>query len=260
DAVAGAVVMLNDVTELRRLEAIRREFVANVSHELKTPITAIRGLVETVLDDEEMPADTRRDFVARIKDQSLRLSTLVTDLLTLSRLESGGELRELAPIDLRPSVRDSVTALAGMAEAKRIRVHTDLPEYPVRVLGDVESLRLLINNLFDNAIKYTPAGGEVTLRVGIEDTVARLDVIDNGIGIEPKDQERIFQRFYRVDKARSRELGGTGLGLAIVKHVCFAHGGEVGVQSVPGSGSTFSVRLPLAAVLSASSRSDRPGS
>jgi two-component system phosphate regulon sensor histidine kinase PhoR len=244
--IAGAVLMLHDVTDLRRLEAIRRDFVANVSHELKTPITAIRGLVETVLDDDAMDPGLRSRFLGRIKEQSHRLSTLVSDLLTLSRLESAGQIAELVPVDLRSTVRDCSQGHGQIAEDRRIALHVEMPAEPVRVLGDADSLRLLVGNLIDNAIKYTPEQGQVWVRLGVDGSTAVLDVVDDGIGIERKHLDRIFQRFYRVDKARSRELGGTGLGLSIVKHVCMAHGGEVSVESQPGEGSRFRVRLPLA--------------
>lgn len=245
-AAGGAVLVLHDVTELRRLEAVRRDFVANVSHELKTPITAIRGLIETCLDDPAMVQATRERFLARSREQAMRLSTLVTDLLTLSRVESGEPVREPLRIDLRVPVGDAVAALRALAEDKGITIDCRLDQAPVTVLGDVELLRLVASNLLDNAVKYTPRGGHITVRVDRTTTHAQLEVEDDGIGIEPKHLDRIFQRFYRVDKARSRELGGTGLGLSIVRHVCLAHGGDVGVDSTPGRGSTFCVRIPLA--------------
>ncbi|MBI5852472.1 MAG: PAS domain-containing protein [Planctomycetes bacterium] len=244
-AAGGAVLVLHDVTDLRRLEAVRRDFVANVSHELKTPITAIRGLIETCLDDPAMDQATRERFLARSREQALRLSTLVTDLLTLSRVESGEPVREPLRIDLRAPVGDAVAALRALAEDKGITIDCRLDQEPVLVLGDGELLRLVATNLLDNAVKYTPRGGHVAVRVDRTATHARLEVEDDGIGIEPKHVDRIFQRFYRVDKARSRELGGTGLGLSIVRHVCLVHGGDVGVDSTLGRGSTFRVRIPL---------------
>ncbi|MBK8977604.1 MAG: PAS domain-containing protein [Planctomycetes bacterium] len=243
--VAGAVVVLHDVSDLRRLEAIRRDFVANVSHELKTPITAIRGMVETVLDDPDMDEQHRQSFLRRIREQTGRLATLVVDLLTLSRLEAEGSAHELEVLDLRVPVRESLQALAEPAALRGIEVELEEPDRPVRVLGDLESLRLLASNLLDNAVKYTPQGGQVWLRLRTDADHAILDVVDTGIGIDRKHLDRIFQRFYRVDKARSRELGGTGLGLSIVKHVCATHRGDVSVESEPGRGSTFRVRLPL---------------
>ena len=244
--LVGAVLVLHDVTDLRRLEAIRREFVANVSHELKTPITAIRGMVETVLDDEGMDPIFRHRFLVRIREQSFRLSELVTDLLTLSRIESEALVGEMAVLDLRGPIRQSLDALQPLADGKDIRVSVDLPDEPVPVLGEAEALRLVFGNLLENAIEFTPAGRRVSLRLAVAERDAIAEVVDEGIGIEPKHVDRIFQRFYRVDQARARELGGTGLGLSIVRHVCIAHRGEVQVDSRPGVGSTFRVRLPLA--------------
>jgi two-component system phosphate regulon sensor histidine kinase PhoR len=243
--VSGAVVVLHDVTELRRLETVRRDFVANVSHELKTPLQAIQGLVETVLDDGAMDAGVRQRFLGRIGEQSARLSSLVRDLLALARIESAEGALDRRPLDLREPVRESVSRLLVAAESKGLRLTADLPSDPVRIHGDEEALREVVDNLVDNAIKYTPSGGaaRVTLRAEGDDAV--LEVKDSGIGIEQAHVERIFERFYRVDKARSRELGGTGLGLSIVKHVVSAHGGRVSVESAPGEGSTFRVRLPL---------------
>jgi two-component system phosphate regulon sensor histidine kinase PhoR len=250
--VVGAVLVLNDVSELRRLEAIRRDFVANVSHELKTPLTAIRGLVETILDDPEMPVDVRQRFLERIEEQTQRLSTLVTDLLTLSRLESESSRREREVVDFRGVVDSSVRRLRGVAEGKGIHLETAFDGDALWVLGDEEQLRQMVDNLVDNAVKYTPEGGRVAVRLraateeGTGQTECLLEVDDTGIGIEPRHQERIFERFYRVDKARSRELGGTGLGLSIVKHIAKDTGGSVSLESRPGLGSTFRVRLPLA--------------
>ncbi len=245
-APAGAVVVLHDVTELRRLETLRREFVANVSHELKTPLTAICGLVETLLDDGEMDAATQRRFLEKVERQAERLATLVRDLLTLSRVEQDETSIEWAPLDLRDPVLESLRGLALTAEEKGITLEQDVPEAAVVVAGDRETLRQAVDNLLDNAVKYTPVGGRVWLRLRVDGQQAVVEVADTGIGIEPRDQARVFERFYRVDKARSRELGGTGLGLSIVKHVALAHQGEVSVRSALNEGSTFTVRLPLA--------------
>jgi two-component system phosphate regulon sensor histidine kinase PhoR len=243
-AVVGAVLVLHDVTELRRLEGVRRDFVANVSHELKTPLTAIHGLVETLLDDPSIDEGKRREYLERIRVQSERMSSLVADLLTLSRVESGEAVLDRSPLDLRERVRDSARRFLPAAEAKALRLETVLPQEPVVVLGDAQALSEVVDNLLDNAVKYTPAGGRVWVRVDGGAGSAVLEVEDTGPGIAPRDRDRIFERFYRVDKARSRELGGTGLGLAIVKHIVLALGGEVSVESAPGAGSTFRVRLP----------------
>ncbi|MFQ5700223.1 MAG: ATP-binding protein [Acidobacteriota bacterium] len=242
----GAVIVLHDVSELKRLGTTRRDFVANVSHELKTPIAAIRGLVETVIDDASMSPQQRRRFLGKIQSQSLRLSTIVTDLLTLSRLETAGDGLVRSLLDLRAIVDRSVKDLLPSGEAKGITIASETPDEPVTVLGDKEALCQTVNNLLDNAVKYTPAGGSVRVRLRVDGTNAFIEVQDTGIGIEPRHQHRIFERFYRADKARSRELGGTGLGLSIVRHIALAHGGLVSMESTPGEGSTFRVSLPLA--------------
>jgi two-component system phosphate regulon sensor histidine kinase PhoR len=242
-SLKGAVVVLHDVTKLRRLEGIRSEFVANVSHELKTPLTVVRGFIETMIDDPAMEDSTRAGFLERIRVQSDRLSAIVADLLTLSRIESEeGALRH-ERVDLMKVARMSAQALAPTAEKKSISLDVRESE-SMTVLGDEHFLRLMIDNLLDNAVKYTPEGGRVTLTLTQEGDEAHLEVRDTGIGIEPVHRERIFERFYRVDKGRSREMGGTGLGLSIVKHVVLGHGGEIRVASIPGKGTTFRVILP----------------
>ncbi len=242
----GAVLVLHDVTELRRLERVRRDFVANVSHELKTPITAIRGLVDTIIDDQEMPLAVRTDFLRKAQNQAVRLSLLVTDLLTLARLESADGIVEPERLDAREVIGRSVANFRPAAEARRLTLDVQLPQEPVMVLGDPEALELLVNNLLDNAVKYTGEGGQVDVRLASADGMMQLEVADNGVGISPEHHDRIFERFYRVDQARSRELGGTGLGLSSVKHICKAHHGTISVRSTLGVGSTFAVVLPLA--------------
>lgn len=238
---------LRDVERSRRLEIVRRDFVANVSHELKTPVTAIRGLVETILDDPQMPENTKARFLGKIKGQCTRLSTLVTDLLALSRLESQDREETHVYVDLRDPIQESTQALTLNGEKKNIRVNILLPEAAVRVRGDEEALRQAVDNLLDNAVKYTPAGGQIWVRLMSSQSLATVEVEDTGIGIENQAQERIFERFYRVDRARSRALGGTGLGLSIVKHVALSHSGSVHVDSTLGQGSTFRINLPLTA-------------
>jgi two-component system phosphate regulon sensor histidine kinase PhoR len=244
-APAGAVVVLHDVTQLHRLEAVRRDFVANVSHELKTPITALRGMLETILDDPEMPEPTRRKFLGRMEGQALRLSAIVSDLLTLSRLEAADTVVAPEPLDLRDVMLASLHAVAATADGRRIAVASELPETPVTIAGDAVALEQAVTNLLDNAVKYTPEGGQVRTSLRVADGHAVIEVADTGPGIPREHQDRVFERFYRVDKARSRELGGTGLGLSIVKHACRQHGGDVALASVPGHGSTFRIRLPL---------------
>jgi two-component system phosphate regulon sensor histidine kinase PhoR len=245
--IAGAVVVADDLSRLRRLESHRRDFVANVSHELKTPLAAIQGFVETLLDDAEVPIDTRVRFLQKIARQTERLATLVGDLLTLSRLDDErGVDANAEPCDLIEMARESLRDLHSLAERKGLQFHGDLPETPVSVNAEPELLRQVIGNLVDNAIKYTPEGGRVTVRVIASDGDAMLEVEDTGIGLSPEDQERVFERFYRVDKARSRELGGTGLGLAIVKNTVLNLGGRLGVRSQLNRGSIFWVSLPRA--------------
>jgi two-component system phosphate regulon sensor histidine kinase PhoR len=242
---AGAVAILHDVTEMRRLEEVRSDFVANVSHELKTPLTAMCGLLETIIDDKSMEGATRERFLGKISNQAGRLSALVRDLLTLSRVESHDPGLDAGLLDLRVVIEESVAALLSGDQAAGLTVETSLPADAVTVSGDAEALREVIDNLVSNAKRYTPAGGRIWIRLLRDDRAAVIEVQDTGIGIEPSEQGRIFERFYRVDKPRSRELGGTGLGLSIVKHITIALGGEVSLDSTPGVGSTFRVRLPL---------------
>lgn len=243
-APGGAVLVMHDVSELRRLENVRRDFVANVSHELKTPLTAIRGLVETMLDDDQMPDDTRQRFLEKVRDQALRLSSLVTDLLSLARIEANEGRVERRPVDVRAILRESLARLSETAARKELALAAELPDEACVVSGDEESLRQIFDNLLDNACKYTPPGGRVWVRVLRRPNELKVEFEDTGIGIEPADQQRVFERFYRVDKARSRELGGTGLGLSIVKHLASSLGAQVSLESQPGRGSTFRVHFP----------------
>jgi two-component system phosphate regulon sensor histidine kinase PhoR len=243
DERAGAVAVFRDVTEVRRIEAVRRDFVANASHELKTPLTAIRGFAER-LADAELPDATAEHAVEAIVGNAKRLGALVDDLLELSRIESGsvplrpepiaaGELVERLLRELDPRLRSGELG-------SEVRV-----EGAGRVLADRGALEQVLANLLDNAIKYTPAGGRVRVHVRpAPDGRQRIEVEDSGLGIPRKDLPRIFERFYRVDPGRSRALGGTGLGLAIVKHLVQAMGGQLGVESQLGDGSRFWVELP----------------
>jgi two-component system phosphate regulon sensor histidine kinase PhoR len=241
----GVVVVLHDVTELRRLEGVRRDFVANVSHELKTPLTVIRGIVETLLDDEDIEAATRVRFLQKANVQTERISSIVTDLLRLVRLESEGAGGERETLDLREPVQASVRSLQPSADDKRIELRVDVSPDELLVDGDRNALRLIVDNILDNAVKYTSAG-HVSVRLSRDADRALLEIADTGVGIAAVEQERIFERFYRVDKARSRELGGTGLGLSIVRNAVHAHGGVVQCVSELGRGSTFRVWIPLA--------------
>jgi len=249
--VAGAVMVFHDISNLKRLEGIRREFVANVSHEIKTPVTAIRALVETLAEDSEMAPETRARFLAKLSGQAARLSALVGDLLTLSRLESEKERYARERLDLRAVVREVAERLEVAGTAKGLALSLELSPEPIEVDADREALTQAVSNLVDNAIKYTEAGGKVSVCLERRQDEAVLEVTDTGVGIAAPHLDRIFERFYTVDRSRSRERGGTGLGLAIVKHVALAHGGSVGVESTPGVGSTFKMVLPLATACSA---------
>lgn len=242
----GAVIGVEDQSRLKRLESMRRDFVANVSHELKTPLAAISGFVETMLDDPAMPDSVRNRFLERARQQAGRLATLVSDLLTLSRLDDDPGMRGSDPCDLVAVLKDTARDLLPIAEQREIILDVNLPGEAVWIRADRESLRQMAGNLVDNAVKYTPEKGTVTVRLVTKAMRCRLEVADTGIGLSPGDQERIFERFYRVDRARSRELGGTGLGLSIVKNTALSLGGDIGVSSELGVGSMFWIELPLA--------------
>jgi len=243
DKKSGALIQIQDITPLKQLEAIRRTFVANASHELKTPLTAIVGYTETLLDNPEIPQDSQVRFVRRIREQTQRLEFLVADLLKLSRLEHEFQLN-WQRINFLPFVNDILEDFSEQLEYKSIRVQVDLHDPNVTIWGDFELLRSVFTNLIDNAIKYTPSDGKIFVRTHVlnEDEI-RVEIKDTGIGIDPKYHERIFQRFYRVDKARSRALGGTGLGLSIVKHILERHASSIYVQSQINKGSSFFFNL-----------------
>ncbi len=232
--------------ELRRLETARREFLADASHEIKTPLTAICGLVETVRDDPDMDSATRRRFLDHAAGHTVRLSAVVMDLLALSRLDARERLTDPRPVDLGLVARESLRCFQPMADQAGVRLSGVIAAESLTVLGEEDALRQLVDNLTDNAVKYTPSGGSAELHVFADGRNAVLEVRDTGVGIAPEHLDRIFERFYRVDKSRSRELGGTGLGLAIVRKVAVVHGGAVRVESAPGRGSCFRVSLPLA--------------
>ncbi len=254
DECAGAVVVLHDVTRIEQLEGVRRDFVSNVSHELKTPLTAIRGFVETLLDVDDVDDDTRRRFLSRIKIQTTRLSDLVGNLLSLSRIESGRVQTPDAPLDARDVVSDVLNALKTEIDARRIQLSFEPSEQAIPVLAEAEQLRQAFSNLVSNAVKYSEAGAKVAVRLFIKQDEVVFEVEDSGPGIAQEQLARIFERFYRVDKARSRDLGGTGLGLAIVKNVANALGGRVEVESEVGEGSQFRIVVPVSKVLPVSKK------
>jgi signal transduction histidine kinase len=241
-ATGGGVVTLLDLTVLRRLETIRRDFVANVSHELKTPLTAVSGYAETLL-DEDIPAEQRRRFVETIRDNASRMQRIVDDLLDLSRIESGGWRPDVRTLDVAGLVSDVFAAVHPAASAKGLVLAADIAPDAARIVADPTAFRQIVTNLVENAIRYTPAGS-VTLSTRSGDGGVWLEVSDTGIGIAPEHLPRIFERFYRVDAGRSREQGGTGLGLAIVRHLADAHGGRVEAASTVGKGTTVSVLFP----------------
>lgn len=265
-ATGGVVLVLHDTSELRRLERLRQEFVANVSHELKTPLAVIKASVETLLDGAADDPHFRKTFLQQVGEQAEHLHALILDLLTLGRVESGAEAFELGPVSLREASLACVERHRARAESRNQRleaVDSELlsssqslpsggrespensqPGIDVTAWADAEAVNHILDNLVDNALKYTPEGGRIQVRWHIQDGHVCLEVEDNGIGIPQSDLPRIFERFYRVDKARSRELGGTGLGLSIVKHLVQALHGSIHAESQPGRGTRFQVWLP----------------
>jgi two-component system phosphate regulon sensor histidine kinase PhoR len=242
----GAVLVLHDTSELRRLERLRHEFVANVSHELKTPLSVIKACIETLLDGAVDDVEHRSRFLEQIDHHADRLHNLILDLLSLARLDSGTETFAFQPVALEKVVAACVERRRPLIEGKQQQLEVTPPADvgPVTAWADEEAVSQILDNLIDNAIKYTPEGGRIQVRWWREDGLACLEVSDTGVGIAEQDLPRIFERFYRVDKARSRAMGGTGLGLAIVKHLTQAMRGNVAASSRLSQGSTFKVRLP----------------
>ncbi|MGD9189052.1 MAG: ATP-binding protein, partial [Desulfobacteraceae bacterium] len=242
----GTLIIFNDVTQLRRLENLRRDFVANVSHEIKTPLTAIKGFVETLHQGSvDNPEETAR-FLGIIRKHVDRLNSIITDLLSLSRIEQEDEARTIK-FEVRHIREVFTTAMQicrSKAEQKQIEINQSCPD-ELQAKFDPSLLEQAVVNLLDNAIKYSDSGSMVSLEAVRYDGSVRISIKDQGIGIAKKHLPRLFERFYRVDKARSRKLGGTGLGLAIVKHIAQAHGGRITVESKLGEGSTFTLELPV---------------
>ncbi len=242
DEIRGVVAVIGDVTKLRRLETMRQDFVANVSHELKTPLTSIKGFVETLLDSDLNDKETLRKFMTIISQEADRLNNLIHDLLDISRLESGQTEIHRKHLDLEALIDSIILSVANRIEAKQLELEKDLQAKTI--LGDEDLVREVFINLVDNAIKYTPAGGKIIVGSAKGEGETMVYVRDTGIGIPAESLPRIFERFYRVDKGRSREMGGTGLGLSIVKHIMERHGGKVSVWSEPGQGSEFKLIFP----------------
>jgi two-component system sensor histidine kinase SenX3 len=238
------LVLLEDLSEAQRVDAVRRDFVANVSHELKTPVGALSLLAEAVQAASDDPEAVQR-FAARMQGEAVRLANLVNDLVDLSRLQGGEPIKDPVPVEVDRVVAEAVDATKTLAHAREIDVVVGEPIAAV-VMGDENQLVMALRNLVTNAVAYSPARTRVAVAARQSRGVVEISVTDQGIGIPAEEQHRIFERFYRVDPARSRITGGTGLGLALVKHVCQNHGGECTVWSVEGEGSTFTLRLPVA--------------
>ena len=241
----GVLVIVQDVTEEERIQQARKDLVAHASHELKSPVASLRALAEAVISSVREDPDSAERFAGKIVEETSRLGALLTDLLDLSRLEQARGTAPSERCDLRAIIEGEVGALQGYADACGVDLGVDLASR-AEVLGDHQQLGIMVRNLIDNAIRYTPDGGKVSVR--LEETSERVAIIvaDTGAGIPQDAQSRIFERFYRVDQARTRERGGTGLGLAIVKHAAELHNGAVTVESELGRGSTFTVSLPPA--------------
>jgi two-component system phosphate regulon sensor histidine kinase PhoR len=243
---SGAVVVLHDVTELRRLERVRQDFVANVSHEFKTPLTAIQGFAETLLGGALDDPSSNRRFLDIIRNHAMRLARLTNDLLKLARIEAGKLEVEFFPVGLMELIEGCAETTLMKASRKQITLEIEVAPGLPAVRGDAGLLRDVLQNLLDNAVQYTPEGGHIHVTAEARNREAVITVSDTGIGIPAPEKERIFERFYRVDAARSREAGGTGLGLSIAKHIVEAHSGRLWVESVIGEGSKFSFSVPIA--------------
>ncbi len=242
----GAVIVFHEITRLKQLENLRKEVVANVSHELRTPLSIIKGYLETLLEQPPPPPETARQFLQTIQRHSNRLETLINDLLTISALESPQEQIDFKPLALRPVVDAVVEELTPPARSKSISVQIDIPPDLPAIKGEGDRLHQALLNLLNNAIKYTQPGGQATVSARANEGQVEVCVSDNGPGIAPEHLPHLFERFYRVDKARSRDVGGTGLGLSIVKHIIQVHGGRVWAESEPRKGSRFYFVLPAA--------------
>lgn len=243
DEWKGIVLVFHDITELKKLEQMRKDFVANVSHELKTPITSIKGFSETLLDGALSDKQTAEYFLSIILKESDRLQSLIQDLLDLSKIEQQGFELSIQTCDLREILDDITVMLESKSREKEVELSVSLPEGLTYIEGDIYRLKQIFINLISNALTYTPQGGSVHVKVDKYPDYAIVTVSDTGIGIKTEEIPRIFERFYRVDRARSRNSGGTGLGLAIVKHLVEAHKGQISVESEVGKGTTFTVKL-----------------
>jgi len=238
------LLVLNDITELKRLEQVRKDFVANVSHELKTPVASISGFAETLLAEGGRNLDNVVEFTQIIYSEAQRLARLINDLLELSKLEAEESCLNMQIIDINQLVYENVERMVKVARLRNIEIKYDQPSKSIELISDVDSINQILSNLLDNAIKYSMDEGRIEVKLEELNDQVKVSVSDCGIGIPKKEISRIFERFYRVDKARSRKTGGTGLGLSIVKHLVENLKGHVSVESIEGQGSTFSVTLP----------------
>ena len=243
NAIIGSIINIENITEIVKLENMRRDFVANVSHELKTPLTSINGFVETLIINEDLPSDKRNRFLAIIQKESDRLKRLIEDILLLSSIESKNNL-VTENVFLYNVFKEVHEMISYIADSKHIKIYYNFEDENVAIQAYGDYIKQLFLNLIDNAIKYTPEGGTVIINQFTRNNEITIEVIDNGVGIPKEDQDKIFQRFYRVDKARSRSVGGTGLGLAITKHIVNSLQGNISVESKLGEGSTFIVTIP----------------
>jgi two-component system phosphate regulon sensor histidine kinase PhoR len=250
---AGAVILFRDITELRKTESMRRDFVANVSHELRTPLSILRGYLETLLENpKQPPAELLRIFEV-MERHSNRLNLLVEDVLSLARLETPGVALDLKMIRLATFLHGIMHDWEKKFTSKDLKPELEVPDDLPPLRADEVRLQEIVYNLLDNAVKYSPLGGRIVVRAAYDDDKISLSVSDNGPGIPTRDLPRIFERFYRADKARHRELGGTGLGLSIVKHIAQLHGGSVEAESEVGRGTTIRVTLPRQSLLDSKS-------
>ena len=245
DGPTGAVLVLHDISELRRLERVRRDFVANISHEFRTPLTAIQGFAETLLGGALDDTEHRRHFVEIIRDHAERLARLTEDLLRLSSIEAGQLHFEFRPVSVQQLVDSCMEAAHLKAAPKHLSLSVNLPEDLPALRGDPNRLQEVLQNLLDNAVMYTPPGGSIAVSAARDGDHVAITVSDTGIGIPQAEQARIFERFYRVDAARSREAGGTGLGLSIARHLVEAHDGHLWLESTVGEGSSFHFSVPI---------------
>ena len=244
DQKPGVVIVLHDITELRQLENMRRDFVANVSHELKTPLASIKAYAETLRLGALNDKTRNIQFVEQIESQADFLNQQIQDLLQLARVESGNEVWDISPVDLNEACGNCKARFKELAQNRKIELNLQLSDAQPHARADAEGLATILNNLVTNALNYTPEGGTVTVATDYRGNSAVIEITDTGIGIAPEHHARIFERFYRVDKARSRDKGGTGLGLSIVKHLVQSFGGGVELKSEVGQGTTFRIQLP----------------